>query len=115
MKYIILIFLGLMAVSCNKAKIEDLEHQVTILQRENKALKSHIEELNDEISRLNRHHNPQPYYSKQKETELELQRQFHQQNAQQHLRDAEFWRQEGNQFQYESSMRMAQQELDMIK
>ena len=42
------------------------------------------------------------------------QREWHQQNAQQHLRTAEFWRQNGDEFLYESSMRQAQQELDMM-
>ena len=70
------------------------------------ALKSHITELENAISIYESYNS---HYSS-----LQNQREWHQQNAQQHLRTAEFWRQNGNEFLYESSMRNAQQELDMI-
>lgn len=70
------------------------------------ALKSHITELENAISIYESYNS---HYSS-----LQNQRECHQQNAQQHLRTAEFWRHNGNEFLYESSMRNAQQELDVM-
>ena len=76
------------------------------LEKENEALQSHIEELENVIAI---YESSQAQYSAQ-----ENQRNWHQQNARQHLQTAEFWRKNGNEFLYESSMRNAQQELNMI-
>lgn len=109
MKYVAFTLLTLATLSftsCNHGKIDKLESKVSQLERENKALKSHIEELENTISLYESYSSR---YSAQQN-----QREWHQQNAQQHLRTAEFWRQNGNEFLYESSMRQAQQELDMM-
>lgn len=103
-----LLVLGL--VSCNQGKIEDLENMVSKLENENKALRLHIEELEEVVSSYESH---RVQYSNQ-QRQQQQQREWHQQNAQQHLQTAEFWRQNGNEFLYENSMRQAQQELDMM-
>lgn len=101
---ILIVLLGVS--SCNQGKIENLETQVLELEKENKLLKSHIEELEEIISSY------ESYRAAQ--NSQQQQRDWHQQNAQQHLREAEFWRQNGNDFLYESSMRNAQNELNMM-
>lgn len=109
MKYVAFTLLALSTLSftsCNQDKIDDLESEVSKLERENEALKEHIEELENTISMYESYSSQ---YSAQQN-----QREWHQQNAQQRLRTAEFWRQNGNEFLYESSMRNAQQELDMM-
>lgn len=109
MKYIIKTFFAiflLVFTSCNQSKIENLEYEVSKLEKENATLKSQIEELENVISNYKS-------YTSRYSYEME-QRERHQQNAQEHLRTAEFWRQSGNEFIYESNMRNAQQELDMI-
>lgn len=103
-----LLFLGV--VSCNQGKIDDLENKVSKLEKENKNLRLHVEELEDVISSCESY---SVQYSSQ-QRQQQQQREWHQQNAQQHLQTAEFWRQNGNEFLYESSMRQAQQELDMM-
>ena len=99
-------FFGL--VSCNQGKIDNLEYEVSKLEKENKALRLHVKELEEIISSYESY---RVQYSNQQRQQQ--QREWHQQNAQQHLRTAEFWRQNGNEFLYESCMRQAQQELDM--
>lgn len=109
MKYFRFILLSLIlfsSSSCNQGKIEELEDEVYRLEKENKALKSRIAELEETIDAQNR-------YSSQQRS-LQQQRDWHNQQAQQHLRDAEFWKQAGDEFLYESSMRSAQRELDMM-
>ena len=105
-KYPILAISLLAFSSCNQGKIDELEHEVSKLRKENDALKSHIEELEDVIS------NYKSYSARY--SDRQNQREWHQQNAQQHLREAEFWRQNGEEFLYESSVRNAQQDLDMM-
>lgn len=105
-KYSLLVLSLLAFTSCNQDRIDELESEVSKLKKENMALKSHITELENAISIYESYNS---HYSS-----LQNQREWHQQNAQQHLRTAEFWRQNGNEFLYESSMRNAQQELDMI-
>ena len=101
-------FLGL--TSCNQGKIDDLENEVSKLEKENKTLRLHVKELEEIISSSESY---RTQYSNQ-QRQQQQQREWHQQNAQQHLRTAEFWRQNGDEFLYESSMRQAQQELDMM-
>lgn len=105
-QYLLLVssFLGL--ASCNQSKIDDLEYEVSKLETENAALRSHVEELENIISSYESY---RVQYSNQ-----QRQREWHQQNAQQHLQTADFWKQNENEFLYESSMRNAQQELDMM-
>ncbi|MDE5685799.1 MAG: hypothetical protein K2I26_04495 [Paramuribaculum sp.] len=101
-----LVALSFLAItSCNQGKIDDLEREISKLEKDNKALKSHIEELENAISNYER--NCAEYSARKK------QREWHQQNAEQHLRTAEFWRQNGDEFLYESSMRQAQNEINM--
>lgn len=92
--------------SCNQEKIEELENKVMRLKTENKALKSQIEELEKVIL------NYENYRSAQNHEQEQIN--WHLQNAQQHIRIAEFFRQAGDDFLYESHMRNAQQELEMI-
>ncbi len=109
MKYILFSLISISVLvlsSCNQGKIDELEYEISKLEKENKALKSHIEELEEVISSYELYHSR---YTAQQE-----QREWHQRNAQQHLQTAEFWRQNGDDFLYESSMRQAQQELNMI-
>ena len=96
--------------SCNQEKIDELENEVSRLEKENNTLKSHIEELEEKLEEAIS--NYESYSTSQRN--LRHQREWYQQRAQQYLRDAEFWRQNGNEFLYESSMRNAQQELNMI-
>lgn len=105
-KYAFIAILLLMATSCNQNKINELEYEVSELEKENEELKSQIKELESVISTYKTYHSQ---YSA-----LQDEREWHQQNAQQHLRTAEFWRQSGDEFMYESHMRSAQQELNMI-
>lgn len=105
-KYGMTCLILLSLTSCNQDRIDELEYEVSKLEKENKSLQSHIEELENVIAI---YENSQAQYSAQ-----ESKRNWHQQNAQQHLQSAEFWRENGNEFLYESSMRNAQQELDMI-
>lgn len=109
MKYLfyLLISLGLLGLSsCNQDKVKALEHQITSLKAENQSLKSHIKELEGEI------YNLKDCISSQNR-QLE-QNKWHIQNAQQHLQDAKFWNQNGNNFLFESYIRNAKRELDMI-
>ena len=116
MKYIhyltiLITILGLS--SCNQGKIEELENQVLQLKIENTALKSHIKELENAISRFENYRNVQRRQSNYQNNQ-QRQREWHIRNAQQHMQNAEFWRQNGNDFLYESSMHNAQNELNMI-
>ena len=113
MKYLIYILFGFTLVSCNQSKIDELEKEVQTLKTENNALKNQISEMQDVIIQYENYVNAQCNYSAQIQAQQQ-QRNFHQQNAQQHLRDAEFWRQNGNEFLYESHMRNAQQELNNL-
>lgn len=105
-RYIPISILLLCLTSCNQGRIDELEYEVSKLEKENEALQSHIEELENVIAI---YESSQAQYSAQ-----ENQRNWHQQNARQHLQTAEFWRENGNEFLYESSMRNAQQKLNMI-
>lgn len=116
MKYIrytiyALLLLGLF--SCNQGRIEELEDQVSELESENEALKSQIEEMEGIISGLRESSNEQRVVLSSQDA-LQQQRKWHQEVAEQHLRNAEFWRKNGNDFQYESSIRNAQNELNMM-
>ena len=108
---ILIVLLGVS--SCNQGKIENLETQVLELEKENKLLKSHIEELEEIISSYESYRAAQRRQAAYQNSQQQ-QRDWHQQNAQQHLREAEFWRQNDNDFLYESSMRNAQNELNMM-
>lgn len=112
-KYIFSAISLLAMTSCNQGKIDELEYEVlkleneiSELENENEALKSYIEELENEISNYKSYN--EQYSAQQKQS------MWHKQIAQQHLQTAEFWRENGDEFLYESSMRNAQQELDMI-
>lgn len=109
---ILIVLLGVSSCS-NQGKIENLETQVLELEKENKLLKSHIEELEEIISSYESYRAAQRRQAAYQNSQQQ-QRDWHQQNAQQHLREAEFWRQNGNDFLYESSMRNAQNELNMM-
>ena len=115
-KHLTLLML-LTCVSCNKGKIEDLEYEIEKLEHENKVLKSHIEELEKANSNYARQYEEYKYQQSDREQKLKRElseREWHQRKAQQQIQSAEFWKENGNDFLYESSMRQAQQELDMI-
>lgn len=116
MKYFRFIFLSMIlfsASSCNQGKIEELQDEVYRLEKENKALKSRIAEFEEIIDAQKRYSSQQRNLQQQRDWH-DQQRDWHNQQAQQHLRDAEFWKQAGDEFLYESSMRSAQHELDMM-
>lgn len=103
--YFLCIFLVLLS-SCNQGRIEELVYEVSKLENENRTLKRQIEEYENTIS---------IYESRFSQiSDQQNQNRWHQDRAAEHMRSAEFWRQSGNDFLYESNMRAAQQEIDMI-
>lgn len=109
MKYVkcVLLALPLIAVTaCHQDEIDELESEVYQLRKENAALKSHITDLENEIANYDSYMSK---YSAQQE-----QRSRHMRNVQTYLNSAEFARQNGNEWLYESEMRNAQSELDMM-
>ena len=111
MKYLFYTILLLGLASCNQGTINDLEEQIEVLQKENENLKAQNEYLIQIIS------NYENNLVRQRNSAFQRQQQrdFHQRNAEQNMREAEFWRQNGNDFLYESKMRDAQNELNMLK
>ena len=105
-KYAFVGLLLLCSTSCNQERIDELEAEVWKLEKQNQALQEHIDELEMVISR---YESACAEYSAQ-----QSKRDWHKQIAEQHIRTAEFWRQSGNEFMYESHMQNAQNELDMI-
>lgn len=114
LKYTVLVLSFLAVTSCNQGRIEELESEVSRLEEENEALKSQIEELENAVPTYGGYRSDYSYRQSLQDRFQEDEREWRQQNAQQHLRDAEFWRQAGDEFLYENSMRQAQQELDMM-
>ena len=114
------LFFIISLVSCSNERIGELEDQIEQLQRKNEVLQKENEDLKlkinyiieiiynyeNQVSSKNRYINNQNIQQQQRE--------WHQQSAQQHMREAEFWRQNGNEFLYENSMRNAQQDLNMM-
>lgn len=111
MKYLLYTILLLGLASCNQGTIDNLEEQIEVLQKENENLKAQNEYLLQVISNYENNLVRQRNSAYQRQQ----QRDFHQRNAEQHIREAEFWRQNGNDFLYESKMREAQNELNMLK
>ncbi len=105
-KYAFIGLLLLCSASCNQERIDELEAEVWKLEKQNQALQEHIDELEMEISG---YESACAEYSAQ-----QSKRDWHKQIAEQHIRTAEFWRQNGDEFMYESHMRNAQNELDMM-
>lgn len=104
MKYVMVTLLTLSLLtftSCNQSKIDKLELKESQLEYKNKVLKSHIEDLENTISMYENHsrrYSSAQQSSMQQSSVQQNQREWHKQNAQQHLREAEFWRQNGNDF-----------------
>lgn len=105
-KYSFICLLMLGSASCNQERIDELEAEVWKLEKQNQALQEHIDELEMVISR---YESACAEYSAQ-----QSKRDWHKQIAEQHIRTAEFWRQNGNEFMCESHMQNAQNELDMM-
>lgn len=114
MKQLIIFIAVLTLTSCNRSQIESLENEVAALRKENSRQQSLIQDLQSTIEQYENYFNNQRRISQQRAID-EHDAQLHRNSAEQHLRTAEFWRQQGNDFLYESSMRNTQSELDMIR